>query len=68
MTTCSAGPIVDVGVARQRLTFFCFAKKKVSKEKATRSLGPALRYGFLAVLKSSGVTCKLACGSNKHVP
>ncbi len=28
------------GVARQLVTFFCFAKRKVTKEKATRRLGP----------------------------
>ncbi len=28
------------GVARRQVTFFCFAKRKVTKEKATRSLGP----------------------------
>jgi hypothetical protein len=28
------------GVARRQVTFFCFAKREVTKEKATRRLGP----------------------------
>ena len=37
--------------------FLLLRQKKVTKEKATRSLGP---FGHLAVLKPGGVTCKLA--------
>jgi hypothetical protein len=40
------------GVARRQVTFFCFAKKKVTKEKATPVRRP-LR-GFPALLDWSG--------------
>jgi hypothetical protein len=39
--------------------FLLLRQKKVSKEKATLFVVPALRYGHAAVLGKSGVTCKL---------
>jgi len=40
--------------------FLLLRQKKVSKEKATLFVVPALRYGHAVVLEKSGVTCKLA--------
>ena len=40
--------------------FLLLRQKKVSKEKATLFVVPSLRYGHVAVLGKSGVTCKLA--------
>jgi len=49
--------------------FLLLRQKKVTKEKATRSLGP-LRFatGQPAVLDYGGVSRKLAFGSNKRDP
>jgi hypothetical protein len=49
--------------------FLLLRQKKVTKEKATRSLGP-LRFapGQPAVLDCGGVSRKLAFGSNKRDP
>ena len=51
-----------------RVTCLLLRQKKVTKEKATLFVVPTLRYGHAAMLDQSGVSCKLACGSDKHEP
>ena len=49
------------GLPGGNLLFFCFAKSKVSKRKGGPAVcDPSLRLGYLAVLGSAGVACKLA--------
>jgi len=43
------------GVARQQVTFFCFAKRKSPKKRRPAVWVPPLRYGQPAVLEPSGV-------------
>jgi len=43
------------GIARQQVTFFCFAKRKSPKKRRPAVWVPALRYGQPAVLEPSGV-------------
>jgi hypothetical protein len=43
------------GVARQQVTFFCFAKRKSPKKRRPAVWVPTLRYGQPAVLEPSGV-------------
>ena len=53
------------GVARQLVTFFCFAKRKVTKEKATRRLGPYASLRATCAARLRRQSKQLACGSNK---
>jgi hypothetical protein len=48
--------------------FILLRQNKVTKQKATLFFVPSLRYGHLAVLGQSGVSRKLACGSNTRDP
>ena len=51
---------VDAGGCPAATHFSLLRQRKVSKRKATLFVVPALRYGHAAVLRKSGVTCKLA--------
>ena len=55
-----AGCHVDAGGCPAATHFLLLRQKKVSKEKATLFVVPALRYGHAAVRGQSGVTHKLA--------
>ena len=63
---CACWRVLCLGVVCRGLPggnslFFCFAKRKVSKRKGDPAVcDPSLRFGYLAVLGSAGVTCKLA--------
>src|SRR6188474_1039671 len=48
------------GIARQQVTFFCFAKRKSPKKRRPAVWVPALRSGQPVVLDSGGVSRKLA--------
>ena len=54
----SGAPLAEAcwpGVARQQVTFFCFAKRKSPKKRRPAVWVPTLRYGQPAVLEPSGV-------------
>jgi hypothetical protein len=53
------------GAARQQVTFFCFAKKKVTKEKATPVCRPS---GSLDQLQASGAAQLALTGHTKRAP
>ena len=48
------------GVARQQVTFFCFAKRKSPKKRRPAVWVPSLRYGQPALLDYGGGLAKLA--------
>ena len=51
---------VEAGGSPAARHFLLLRQKKVTKEKATLFVVPSLRCGHAAVLRKSGVTCKLA--------
>ena len=60
----------DAALSPRRATHLSFASPKESKPRKgdPGACVPPLRYGQPAVLASSGVTHKLACGSDKYTP